>query len=316
MLLAFLMLGAGLLVLFFGAEALVRGSAAFARRVGLTPLVIGLTVVAFGTSAPELAVSVDAALEGNGGLAAGNVIGSNITNIALILGASALITPMAVHAQVIRVDIPLMILISLLVAVACIDGSLGRIEGAALTLGLAAYLSFAVILARRETSLAVREEFGSDVPQATRSVWVEIVLMVSGLALLLLGADWLVDGAVKIARGLGVSDAIIGLTLVALGTSLPELATSIVAALKRHTDLAVGNIIGSNIFNLLGILGIAAWVMPLKLDGIHTTDWLAMIAVSVLILPLARSDSLLKRWEAVLLLVVYAGYLLYLTVRV
>jgi cation:H+ antiporter len=316
MLLAFLMLGAGLLLLFFGAEALVRGSAAFARRVGLTPLVIGLTVVAFGTSAPELAVSVDAALEGNGGLAAGNVIGSNITNIALILGASALITPMAVHAQVIRVDIPLMILISLLVAVACIDGSLGRIEGAALTLGLAAYLSFAVILARRETSLAVREEFGSDVPQATRSVWVEIVLMVSGLALLLLGADWLVDGAVKIARGLGVSDAIIGLTLVALGTSLPELATSIVAALKRHTDLAVGNIIGSNIFNLLGILGIAAWVMPLKLDGIHTTDWLAMIAVSVLILPLARSDSLLKRWEAVLLLVVYAGYLLYLTVRV
>jgi cation:H+ antiporter len=316
MLLAFLMLGAGLLLLFFGAEALVRGSAAFARRVGLTPLVIGLTVVSFGTSAPELAVSVEAALEGNGGLAAGNVIGSNISNIALILGASALITPLVVHAQIIRVDIPLMILISLLVAIACIDGSLGRLEGAALTLGLVAYLSFAVMLARRETSLAVREEFGSDVPQATRSVWVEVLLMVSGLALLLLGAEWLVEGAIKIARGLGVSDAVIGLTLVALGTSLPELATSIVAALKRHTDLAVGNIIGSNIFNLLGILGIAAWVMPLQLDDIHATDWLAMIAVSVLILPLARSDSLLKRWEAVLLLVVYAGYLLYLTVRV
>jgi cation:H+ antiporter len=315
MLLAFLSLGAGLLLLYLGAEALVRGSAAFARRVGLTPLVIGLTVVAFGTSAPELAVSVDATLEGSGGLAAGNVIGSNISNIALILGVSALISPLRVHAQVIRVDIPLMILISLLVAITCIDGSLGRLEGAALTLGLAAYLSFAVMLARRETSLAVRAEFGSDVPEATRSVWVEIVLMVSGLGLLLLGAEWLVDGAVTIARRLGVSDAVIGLTLVALGTSLPELATSIVAALKRHTDLAVGNIIGSNIFNLLGILGIAAWVRPLQLDDIHATDWLAMIAVSVLILPLARSDSLLKRWEAVLLLIVYAGYLLYLSVR-
>lgn len=315
MLLAFLMLGAGLLLLYLGAESLVRGSAAFARRVGLTPLVIGLTVVAFGTSAPELAVSIDAALEGNGGLAAGNVIGSNISNIALILGVSALIAPLVVHAQVIRLDIPVMILITLLVAIASIDGSLGRLEGAALTLGLVAYLSFSVMLARRETSPEVRAEFGSDVPQATRSAWVEIALMAGGLALLVLGAEWLVDGAVTIARRFGVSDAVIGLTLVALGTSLPELATSIVAAFKRHTDLAVGNIIGSNIFNLLGILGISALVAPLKLADIRTTDWLALLAVSLLLLPLARSDSLLKRWEAVLLLCVYAGYLFYLTVR-
>lgn len=315
MLLAFLMLGAGLLLLYLGAESLVRGSAAFARRVGLTPLVIGLTVVAFGTSAPELAVSIDAALEGNGGLAAGNVIGSNISNIALILGVSALIAPLVVHAQVIRLDIPVMILITLLVAIASIDGSLGRLEGAALTLGLIAYLSFSVMLARRETSPEVRAEFGSDVPQATRSAWVEIALMAGGLALLVLGAEWLVDGAVTIARRFGVSDAVIGLTLVALGTSLPELATSIVAAFKRHTDLAVGNIIGSNIFNLLGILGISALVAPLKLADIRTTDWLALLAVSLLLLPLARSDSLLKRWEAVLLLCVYAGYLFYLTAR-
>jgi cation:H+ antiporter len=315
MLLAFVMLGGGLLLLYFGAEALVRGSAAFARRVGLTPLVIGLTVVAFGTSAPELAVSVNAALEGSGGLAAGNVIGSNISNIALILGVSALIAPLAVHAQVIRVDIPLMIVITLVTAGLSLNGTLGRLEGAALTAGLIAYLTFSVVVARRETSLAVAAEFGSDVPQATRSVWMEIGLMVGGLVLLVLGARWLVDGAVTIARSLGVSDAIIGLTLVALGTSLPELATSIVAALKRHTDLAVGNIIGSNIFNLLGILGIASMLAPLDLADIEWTDWLVTFAVSLLILPLARSDALLKRWEAVLLLAVYAGYLGYLTIR-
>jgi cation:H+ antiporter len=315
MLMAFLMLGGGLLLLYLGAEALVRGSAAFARRVGLTPLVIGLTVVAFGTSAPELAVSVRAALAGTGGLAAGNVIGSNISNIALILGVSALIVPLAVHAKVIRVDIPLMILITVVTAGLCLNGTLGRLEGAALTAGLIAYLVFSVMVARRETSVAVAAEFGADMPQATRSIWVEIALMVGGLALLVLGAQWLVDGAVTIARDLGVSDAIIGLTLVALGTSLPELATSIVAAFKRHTDLAVGNIIGSNIFNLLGILGISSLVAPLDLADIKLTDWVATLAVSLLILPLARSDSLLKRWEAVLLLVVYAGYLGYLTVR-
>lgn len=315
MTLAILQLCAGLALLYYGAEFLVRGSATLAGRLGLTPLLIGLTVVAFGTSAPELAVSVAAAWDGNGGLAAGNVIGSNIGNIALILGVSALIAPLVVHANIIRVDIPILIAVSVLVVLLCLDGGLARWDGLGLTAGLLAYIVFSVIMARRERSRELAAEFGAEVPKPTGSLGADLGLVAGGLALLVFGAHWLVAGAVFIAEDFGVSQAVIGLTLVALGTSLPELATSVVAALRRHTDLAVGNIIGSNIFNLLGILGVSSALVPYEVTGIRLVDWLVMVGVAAMLLPLVMPNSTITRWKGALLVLLYGAYVAYLALR-
>ena len=315
MTIAFLQLAVGLLALYFGAEWLVSGSSRLAGRLGMAPLVIGLTVVAFGTSAPELAVSIAAALDGNGGLAAGNVIGSNIGNVALILGISAVITPLAVHLKLLRFDIPLMIGLTLLVIGLTHDGGLARWEGIALSLGLVGYLSFNVVAARREGSPEVAAEFAAELPEAGGSLRGDLLRIGAGLLLLVGGAHWLVEGASFIARAFGVSEAVIGLTLVALGTSLPELATSVLAALRRHTDLAVGNIVGSNIFNLLGILGLSSALVPYRVTGIQGWDWAVLLGVSLLILPLAWTGAEIKRWEGLVLVGCYAGYVAYLAAR-
>lgn len=307
--LLWIVLGAALL--FAGAEGLVRGASSLARRFGLSPLVIGLTVLAFGTSMPELVVSVSAALEGASAIAVGNVVGSNIGNIALILGITALISPPRVQAQVVKVDIPVMIGVSVLVVVLLNDGMLGRLEGAVLALGLLGYVAFQLLAARKESG-AIQDEFDEGVPPVTGSPLVDVLLVLGGLGLLVLGARWLVSGAVTLAESFGVPDAVIGLTVVAIGTSLPELATSVVAALRGEGDLAVGNVVGSNIFNLLGILGIAAVVHPLSSAGISLVDLGVMLGLTVLLLPLMRWGLRVNRWEGGALVAVYAAYMVYL----
>jgi cation:H+ antiporter len=305
----------GLALLYAGGEALVHGSAAYARRLGLSPLIIGLTVVAFGTSAPELAVSAKSALDGMGGIAIGNVVGSNIANIALVIGAAALVRPIEIHAQVVRRDIPVVIIASLLAFAFTWRGHLSRPVGAILLAGLIAYLAYAVVQARRERARTITAEFQAEVPQELSSIANEILLMVGGIALLVIGADRVVEGAVAIASYFKVSKAMIGLSVIAFGTSLPELATAIVAAYKRHSDIAIGNIIGSNIFNLLGVLGITAVIAPVDARGIRHIDWIVMIALTLLLLRMARRRYTLRRWEGADLLVIYFGYLAYLAYR-
>lgn len=311
MLFSILLLIAGIVSLYFGAETLVRGSASLARRLKLTPLVIGLTVVAFGTSMPEMVVSVGAALSGTGAIATGNVVGSNIANIALILGVSAIICPLAVHVRVIRIDLPLMVLISFVLGAILYDQSVGRLEGAFFIIGLIAYTAFTLRAVRGETA-DTQHVFEDAIPEKLVSVPASIGLVASGLVLLVLGARLLVTGAVTIAETFGLSEAVIALTVVAVGTSLPELATSIVAALKKEGDIAVGNVVGSNIFNILGILGVASVTRPLTETGMSPVDLGLMIALAVLLLPLARTGWRLNRWEGGFLLLTYVAYVAYL----
>jgi cation:H+ antiporter len=300
-------LALGLLLLSAGAEGLVRGGASLALSWRISPLAVGLTVVAFGTSAPELAVSVRAALADQGAIAAGNVVGSNIFNIAAILGLSAVIAPLAVHVRLIRIDIPLMLAVTVAGIAVLFDGAVSRVEGLALATGLVVYTIVTLRLARGAEASAVE-----GTPAPLPSTALAVVLVLAGLAGLVFGAEWFVRGAVDLARRAGMSEAVIGLTIVAAGTSLPELATSIVAAARRQTDIAIGNIVGSNLFNLLGILGIAATVKPLAAGGLVALDLVAMAVFAALLLPLAASGFTVKRWEGALLL---AGYLAYVTVR-
>jgi len=302
----------GLALLSIGAEALVRGSAALALRLGITPLVVGLTVVAFGTSSPELVVSVKASLDDNGAIALGNVVGSNICNIALILGVAALIKPVRIEAQVIRREIPILIFASILLWAMLAGGELQRWMGLLLTVGLVAYIAFSYGGARAEKNEAVRDEFAEALPAPeARRAWVDVLFVLVGLAMLLFGANLFVDGAVAVAERFGVSQAVIGLTIVAVGTSLPELATSIVAAFKGEGDIAVGNAVGSSIFNILCILGVAALIRPMATTGISMVDLAVMTACAVLVMPMMRSGFCLNRWEGIFLLAVYVGYLYY-----
>jgi len=305
----YLMTLGGLVLLYGGAESLVRGSSALALRLGLSPLVVGLTVVAFGTSSPELAVSLKAALAGQGDIALGNVVGSNIANLALILGLCALVRPLRVAAQVVRWDAPLMLGSSVLFAALLLDGALSRAEGALLFAGIVGYTAFSVHLARREPSTAVQEEFAEGLPAAPRSLWVEALLVVLGLALLVVGGRFLVSGAVAVARDFGLTEAFIGLTVVAVGTSLPELATSMVAAVRGEADIAVGNVVGSNIFNLLGVAGLASLVHPLRATGVSWPDLWVMIGVAAAVLPMIWTGYRVSRGEGLVLCLGYGGYL-------
>lgn len=303
----------GLVLLYFGGERLVRGSAALALRLGLTPLVVGLTVVAFGTSAPELVVSVQATLAGQGAVAIGNVIGSNSLNIGLILGLTALIYPLKVQLQILRIDVPILVGVSLLAAWVLSDLYVGRGEGALLFGGIIAYTTFTVVYARSvKATPEVEAEFADAVPTPTGSIWKDVLFIGIGLALLASGSHFLVDGASQLARGLGVSEAIIGLTIVSLGTSTPELVTCIVAATKKEPDIALGNIIGSNIFNVLSILGAAALVRPMTGEGIAMSDLYVAIAFAVVLVPILWSGRIIQRWEGGLLLVGYVGYMIWL----
>lgn len=256
----------GLAVLIAGAEMLVRGASRLAAAVGISPLVIGLTVVAFGTSSPEMAVSVQSALSGQAGanIAMGNVIGSNIFNVLLILGLSAAIAPLIVAQQLVRLDVPIMIGVSVLVLLLALDGAIGRLDGLLLFAGVIAYTAFAIYQGRRESKVVEAEyaqEFSAK-PRGAGQVLLNIAFVVVGLGLLVLGSNWFVDAAIAIARVLGVSELVIGLTIVAAGTSMPEVATSVMASLKGERDIAVGNVVGSNLFNLLAVLGLSALVAP------------------------------------------------------
>lgn len=297
----------GLAVLYLGGEALVHGAPALALRLGVPPLAIGLTIVAFGTSAPELVVSLNAVLVGANDIAVGNVVGSNICNIALILGVSALIRPLAVHAKVVRMDVPLMIAASLVLMAMLANGRISRLEGGLLLGSLATYTVSTFWQARRE-SAAVRSEIVSAVSGAHMQTTPAVLLVAGGLLALPAGGHLLLESAIDLASGLGVSEAVIGLTLVAFGTSLPEFATSVIASVRGQGDLAIGNVVGSNLFNILGIVGVTSLVSPLARGGVGWVDLVAMLVVTGPLVPLLHPRLRIGRAEGALLTVCYLGY--------
>ena len=313
----------GLAALVVGAELLVRGASKLALKLGLSPLVVGLTIVAFGTSAPEMAVSVGAALEGRTDIAVGNVVGSNIFNVLFILGLSALIVPLVVHVQLIRQEVPIMIGASLLLVVLGLDGRIGFGEAAFLFGLLVAYTVFLVRQSRHQTAQECAD-FETELPMPAEGAWdsrlpAQIALIVVGLGLLVLGSQWLVEAAVVFAKALGVSDVVIGLTIVAAGTSLPEVAASITAALKGERDMAVGNVIGSNTFNILGCLGLAGMAaggsgLPLA-PSLLSFDLWVMVAVAFACLPIFMTGREIARWEGGVFLAYYAAYVAYLILQ-
>lgn len=308
---SFVLLALGLILLTVGAEALIRGSSGIAGRLGIPPLIIGLTVVAFGTSAPELAVSVAAAWSGQPDLVIGNVVGSNTFNVLLVLGLSALITPLAIRSQLIRVDVPLMVGASILTLLLALDGRIGRFDGAVLFAGILGYVTFQIRQGRRERLAA-----NADSPHPSHlGWWADALLVVVGMTVLVVGSRLLVTSAVDIARSLGVSELVIGLTIVAAGTSLPEAATSVIASLRGQRDIAVGNVVGSNVFNLLSVLGLASLVSPNGIDvapaALHF-DLPVMVAVAVACLPIFATGSQIARWEGGLFFGYYVAYTLYL----
>lgn len=302
-------IGIALVLLFAGAESLVRGSASLALRAGLSQLMIGLTVVAFGTSSPELVVSVKAALSQQGDLSVGNVVGSNIFNIAVILGLTALVCPIPVRRQIIRLDAPIALGVALVLMLLMFNDVLGRIEGSLLFAGIIAYVVLNLVIARRQPGESDAEEGDESVTSMSRHWWIDLAFIVGGLAVLVLGSRLLVEHSVSLAQGLGVSEAVIGLTIVAAGTSMPELATSLVAAMRRRADIAIGNVVGSNVFNILGILGLASVVSPLSAPGISNMDYLTMVVLTALMIPLLYTGRILHRSEGALLLALYGIYL-------
>jgi len=314
----FVYLIAGLVLLVAGAEVLVRGAAKLAAQFGIPPLVIGLTVVAFGTSAPETAVSVQAALNGSGDIAIGNVLGSNIANVLLILGMTSLVAPLIVSRQLIRLDVPIMIGASLITYALAWDGALSRLDGALLFCAVVGYTLFLIVSSRRNNAPADDEfakEFGLDAAPKPYASLINAGLVIVGLALLVGGSHFLVEGAVSLARALGLSELVIGLTVIAVGTSLPELATSILAAIRGERDIAVGNIVGSNIFNLLCVLGLASLVSPSAIGVAANAlafDFPVMIAVALACLPIFFTGYCINRWEGLLFLAYYVAYTVYL----
>ena len=300
---------AGSVLLWFGAETFVRGSSALALRMGLTPLVIGLTVVAFGTSAPELGVSLISTARDMGDVATGNVVGSNIANIGLILGLAALIRPIRIEPKLLRFDVPLVVAASLLVTLLFGDGSLSRLEGGFLVLLLGGYLALSLRKSRLELDVnlpPVGESTGR------RPVSIVVVLILAGLAMLVMGSLAFVNGAEELAIRLGVSPAVVGLTVVAVGTSLPEAATSVVAAWRGQGDIAVGNVVGSNLFNLLAILGLTGLVRPVARGDVTMVSFALMIGLAIALVPLMRTGFRLNRLEGAGLLVAYMAYIFWL----
>lgn len=295
-----------LVLLFIGAEGLVRGSSSIAIRAGLSRLMVGLTIVAFGTSAPELVVSIKAALSQQGDLSVGNVVGSNSFNIGVILGLTALLCPIPVKLQVIKTDAPIALGVALLLPILLLNNTLGRIEGLALFIGIIGYTWMSVYLGRKAASMGQDD---ISIPLVSRHWLIDVSFIVAGLIVLILGSRLLVDHSIILARVLGVSEAVIGLTIVAAGTSMPELATSVVAAFRKQPDIAIGNIIGSNIFNILAILGIASLITPLHAPGISILDYSVMIVFTILLIPMLYTGRILHRIEGFTLLTLYGVYL-------
>lgn len=300
-----------LLALYIGAGWLVKGSTEIALKANISNLVIGLTIVAFGTSAPELVVSINASLSGQGDISIGNIVGSNIFNIAAILGISAVLYPMQAKRQLTRIDIPILIVASILLTVFLWDGNLSRMEGILFLTGIIAYTLFSLYFSRKYEKK--EEEKIGELEKQPDPWYIDLLYIAGGLIVLIFASQMLVDNSVSIARNVGISETVIGLTLVAAGTSLPELATSIVAALKKNTDIALGNIVGSNLFNILAIAGTTATIHPITGSSINYIDLLVMLVLTILLLPLARSGMKVSRVEGGILLIsylIYTGWLL------
>ena len=302
---------AGLIALFLGGEWLVKGAARLARSLGVSPMIIGLTIVAIGTSMPELLVSVGAAISGSSDLSIGNIVGSNIANIGLILGLAALIYPISVHVTLVRREIPIMILVALLAYFLFRDGLISARNGIVLLVGLVAFISFMVYSARRQrqennNQLSLEDEIELQAIKRGR----EIIRVIAGIVILMMGAQLTVGGAVGLARALGVSELVIGITLIAFGTSLPELVTTLVGALRKQSDLALGNVVGSNIINILAVLGMTAVVRPIQVsEQIVYFDGLVMLGFSLLLLPFVANRRL-SRWEAAFFVIAYVVYVI------
>ena len=309
---------AGLALLVAGAELLVRGASRLAAIAGISPLVIGLTIVAFGTSSPEAAVSVFSSLNGQADISLGNVVGSNIFNVLFILGLSATIVPLGVSAQLIKFDVPVMIGASLLLMIFAGDGNISRMEGVVFLYGILAYMAILIYKSKKE-SRAVKEEYEKEFGYRDgRSFWAWVkngFFIVIGLVLLVLGSRFLVDGATIAARALGVSELVIGLTIVAAGTSLPELATSVIASIRGERDIAVGNIVGSNIYNILAVLGLSSVAVSGGVsvsNAVLGVDLPIMTAIAAVCLPVFYTGREISRWEGGLFLLYYIAYTAYL----
>lgn len=306
----------GLILLYYGAEFLVKGGVNIANRMKISPLVIGLTLVAFATSAPELVVSVDAVLQGKGNISIGNVIGSNICNITLILGVCSIITPLRVNRKLFRLDVPVLILSCLVFAgFYCVSRGINRWQALLFFFAIIGYTAWSIVKAKqiekRNLKIAhdAEEKFG---PEPEFPVSLAILLVIIGLAGLIGGAKLFVNSAIYTAKLLSVSDAVIGLTIVAVGTSLPELATSIVAAVKGEKDIAIGNVVGSNIFNILAIMGIAPLVRPIHAPGISFVDIGLMVFCTLILYPIMKTGYRISRREGIFLLSVYVAYTVWL----
>jgi cation:H+ antiporter len=302
----------GLVLLYFGADWLVQGAITLALHLGLSPLIVGLTVVALGTSVPEALVSVQAAIGNQGGLAIGNVVGSNILNIALILGLSALISPLKVDSHLVKADVPLLAGATFMLIVLLEDFHISRMEGAFLLLCIVGYVVGNIMTVKRTSPDKDKIE-GMEVPDDPgKTLWRDIGLLIVGIITLGFGANFLVTGAVDLARIWGLSEALIGLTIVSIGTGTPELATALMAAYRKNSDLAIGNAVGSNLFNIMFVLGLAGLVAPLDATGINSSDLYVMLAVTLLLLPTVWTGRVLDRKEGFLFLAIYVAYLYYL----
>ena len=311
LMIAILIVG-GLVLLFFGADWLVKGAVTMALHLGLSPLIVGLTVVALGTSLPEALVSVQASLDNQGGIALGNVIGSNILNIALILGLSALIQPLKVDSHLVKADVPLLVGASFLLMVLLEDFHISRMEGALLLLGIVFYVCGNIMTVKRTSPEEDKIE-GMEIPEdPSKNLLRHIGLLVLGLIALAFGSSFLVSGAVDLARLWGLSEALIGLTIVSIGTGTPELATALMAAYRKTADIAIGNAVGSNLFNIMFVVGLAGLVAPMDATGINSSDLYVMFGLTILLLPTVWTGMVLDRKEGFLFLAVYVAYLYYL----
>ena len=311
LMIAILIVG-GLVLLFFGADWLVKGAVTMALHLGLSPLIVGLTVVALGTSLPEALVSVQASLDNQGGIALGNVIGSNILNIALILGLSALIQPLKVDSHIVKADVPLLVGASFLLMVLLEDFHISRMEGALLLLGIVFYVCGNIMTVKRTSPEEDKIE-GMEIPEdPSKNLLRHIGLLVLGLIALAFGSSFLVSGAVDLARIWGLSEALIGLTIVSIGTGTPELATALMAAHRKTADIAIGNAVGSNLFNIMFVVGLAGLVAPMDATGIKSSDLYVMFGLTILLLPTVWTGMVLDRKEGFLFLAVYVAYLYYL----
>ena len=312
MLLPFAFILISIILLYFGTSWLIKGSSSLALKAGVSSLVAGLSFAAFGNSSPELAVSVNAALSGHGNIAIGNVIGSNLFNICMILGISAIVAPLKIRMQLLKIDIPALILSATGFILVFVDRQISRSEGVILLLCLVLYLLFKIILARRKQSAELHTEFGNSISNQKMKWYWAVGMLVLGIAILVVGSELLVKGAVAIARSLEVGETIIGLTVIAAATSMPLLFFSVVATVRKKYDLAIGNVIGASIFNILGTIGISAVIHPLSALAISNIDLFIMIGVTLLLLQFLRSKYILKRDDGIFMIVMYLIYLYYL----